>query len=49
MPSPPSAAVTRSNELSAAITADVRAREMAMPKRLAALAKADDLPDRLGA
>ena len=39
LPSPPAAAVTQSNELSAAIKADVRAREMAMRKRLDALAK----------
>jgi len=36
---PPAAAVTQSNELSAAIKAEVRAREMAMRKRLDALAK----------
>ena len=39
LPSPPPAAETRSNELSAAIAADVRAREMAMRQRLDALAK----------
>lgn len=39
LPSPPPAAVTQPNELSAEITAAVRAREMAMRKRLDALAK----------
>jgi len=41
LPSPPPAAVTQPNELpsSAAITAAVRAREMAMRQRLDALAK----------
>jgi len=39
LPSPPPAAVTKSNELSSAITARVRTREMEMRRRLDALAK----------
>ena len=39
LPSPPPAAVTRSNELSSSITAAVRAREKAMRERLDAQAK----------
>jgi hypothetical protein len=39
LPSPPPAVVTRTNELHSAIEAEFRAREMAMRKRLDALAK----------